>query len=51
MFFRRKSPEDTTNNAEQAPNGSSAETEYPAFDPEAAKRRIEIGRASCRERV
>ena len=40
MFFRRKSPENTNNNAEQAPSGSGAETEYPAFDPEAAKRRI-----------
>ena len=40
MFFRRKSPENTNNNAEQTPSGSGAETEYPAFDPETTKRRI-----------
>ena len=39
MFFRKKSPE-ATNNSEQAPDSNSSNTEYPAFDPEAAKRRI-----------
>jgi hypothetical protein len=39
MFFRKKSPENT-NSSEQAPDSNSSNTEYPAFDPEAAKRRI-----------
>lgn len=40
MFFRRESPESTNKNSEQAPDSSSSNTGYPAFDPEAAKRRI-----------
>lgn len=40
MFFRKKSPENTNNNTEQTPSGNNAEADYPAFDPEAAKRRV-----------
>lgn len=46
MFFRKKSPENTNNNTEQAPSANNAETDYPAFDPEAAKRRIAEDKAA-----
>ena len=40
MFFRRRSSESTNDNSEQTPDSSSLNVEYPAFDSEAAKRRI-----------